>query len=153
MTTRPSGPRSDQQRTRQVLINIDVDDLEAGVRFYADGLGLRQGRRLFGGSVVEMVGAPVPIYLIEKQPGTLPSPRAAGLRDYRRHWTPVHLDFPVDELEAALERALVAGARLEGEVVAFPWGTLATMSDPFGHGFCLLQFSGDGYDNAVHRVT
>jgi hypothetical protein len=69
ITTRPTGPRGDQQRTRQVLINIDVDDLEAGVRFYADGLGLRQGRRLFGGSVVESVGAAVPISRFETQPG------------------------------------------------------------------------------------
>lgn len=26
------------------------------------------------------------------------------------------------------------------------WGKLALMADPFGHGFCFLQFLGSGYD-------
>jgi lactoylglutathione lyase len=49
-------------------------------------------------------------------------------------------------MDAAVAQALGAGARLEGDVQSLSWGRLATMSDPFGHGFCLLQFSGNGYD-------
>jgi hypothetical protein len=26
------------------------------------------------------------------------------------------------------------------------WGKLALMADPFGHGFCFVQFVGRGYD-------
>jgi hypothetical protein len=26
------------------------------------------------------------------------------------------------------------------------WGRIAILADPFGHGFCVLQFSGRGYD-------
>ena len=26
------------------------------------------------------------------------------------------------------------------------WGRIAILADPFGHGLCLLQFSGRGYD-------
>jgi hypothetical protein len=26
------------------------------------------------------------------------------------------------------------------------WGRLALMADPFGHGFCFVQFLGAGYD-------
>jgi catechol 2,3-dioxygenase-like lactoylglutathione lyase family enzyme len=26
------------------------------------------------------------------------------------------------------------------------WGRLALMADPFGHGFCFVQFLGRGYD-------
>ncbi len=27
-----------------------------------------------------------------------------------------------------------------------PYGRIAMLADPFGHGFCLLQFSARGYD-------
>jgi predicted enzyme related to lactoylglutathione lyase len=58
----------------------------------------------------------------------------------------VHLDFVVEDIAAATERAVRAGATLEGEIQTFDWGRLANLSDPFGHGFCLLQFVGKGYD-------
>jgi len=132
-----------------ILINIDVDDIDAAVGFYRDALGLRPGRRLFGGSVAEMVGASSTIHLLAKPAGSAAASGAVGLRDYKRHWTPVHLDFVVDDLTAAVERALRAGAKLEGGIGAFSWGRLATLSDPFGHGFCLLQFLGAGYDEAA----
>jgi catechol 2,3-dioxygenase-like lactoylglutathione lyase family enzyme len=31
----------------QMLVNVDVDDLEKAIEFYAKALGLRLGRRLF----------------------------------------------------------------------------------------------------------
>ena len=49
----------------------------------------------------------------------------------------------------ASDRALLAGAKLEGDVQTFPWGRIAKMSDPFGHGFCILEFIGAGYDNVA----
>ena len=51
------------------LVNIDVDDLDEGVPFYVDALGLRIGRR-FGESAVELLGGPAPIYLLAKKGGT-----------------------------------------------------------------------------------
>lgn len=134
----------------QLIVNVDVDDLERGVEFYTKALGLRLERRLFAGSVAEMTGASSKIYLMAKPAGSPPSPRAPSVRDYSRHWTPVHLDFEVDDVLAAVERAVAAGARLEGEIQSFSWGRQATLSDPFGHGFCVLQFSQQGYD-AVAR--
>jgi len=128
-----------------LLVNIDVDDLERGVDFYVRGLGLRPGRRL-GPEAVELLGAPSPIYLLANRSGTVPFPGGKKKRDYRRHWTPVHLDFAVEDIEASADRALSAGARLEGRIEERAWGLLARMSDPFGHGFCLLQFKGKGYD-------
>ena len=44
-----------------------------------------------------------------------------------------------------IEKASVAGARLEGEVQSFVWGRLATLSDPFGNGLCFVQWRGRGY--------
>ena len=134
----------------QLLVNVDVDDIERGIEFYRAAFGLHLGRRLFGRSVAEMLGSSSTIYLLEKPAGSQPSPQAASVRDYHRHWTPVHLDFEVDDIRAAVERAVAAGARLEEEPGAFAWGRLAMLSDPFGHGFCLLQFTDRGYD-AVAR--
>ena len=72
-------------------------------------------------------------------------PAAAQQRSYARHWTPLHLDVVVDDIEAAVARAVAAGARLEEPVSTHAWGRLALMADPFGHGFCLVQFLGRGY--------
>jgi catechol 2,3-dioxygenase-like lactoylglutathione lyase family enzyme len=129
----------------RLIVNVDVDDLEKAVAFYASALGLRVGRRLHDG-YVELVGAEAPIYLLVAQPGTAPFRGAAVRRDYRRHWTPVHLDFAVDDIEAGVARAVAAGARVELSIEQHRWGKLAILADPFGHGLCLLQFEGRGYD-------
>jgi predicted enzyme related to lactoylglutathione lyase len=131
--------------TLSVLANIDVDDLARASDFYCCALGLRIGRR-FGNWGVELLGASAAIYLLEKGSGTLPSPDSPGRREYTRHWTPVHLDFVVPDLPSALAQARNAGAALEGEVRTHNWRRIALMADPFGHGFCLIEFLGRGYD-------
>ena len=128
------------------LINIDVPNLEQAIRFYEAAIGLRLSRRLFGDTVAEMMGASSPIYLIAKPENSAPIPEPGPGRTYQRHWTPVHLDFVVDNLGKAIEKAEKAGAKLETAPQSFAWGALATLSDPFGHGLCLLQWSGTGYD-------
>lgn len=128
------------------VVNIDVDDLDKATRFYCDGLGLHVGRRFDGW--VELVGGPAPIYLLPKAPGTQPFPGAAK-RNYARHWTPVHLDFVVPDIQSAIKRALAAGAKLEADVSTHAYGLLALLADPFGNGFCFLQFTGRGYDAIV----
>jgi len=133
----------------RTLINIDVPELEAGVRFYTGALELRVGRR-FGETAVELLGAEVPIYLLAKSSGSLAfapavTAQSSAARSYARHWTAVHLDFAVPALAPAIERARTAGARVEG-VSEHSWGTLALLVDPFGHGFCLIEFRNRGYD-------
>lgn len=127
------------------LVNLDVDDLGKGIRFYSSALGLRVGRR-FGSLAVEMLGSPVPIYLLLKDQGTPASGATTQRRTYERHWTPVHLDFVVADIEPAVAKAVAAGARLEEPITTHKWGRLALMADPFGHGFCFIQFVGRGYD-------
>jgi predicted enzyme related to lactoylglutathione lyase len=133
----------------KLLVNIDVDDLDRAIAFYTGALGLGLERRLFGGSVAEIAGASAKIYLLAKATGTAPCAGAPFVRDYHRHWTPVHLDFEVDDIAIAVDRAVAAGAGLEGQIQSFSWGRQATLSDPFGHGFCLLQLSSRGYDAAA----
>jgi predicted enzyme related to lactoylglutathione lyase len=128
-----------------LLVNLDVDDLDKAVRFYSSALGLKVGRR-FGAFGVEMLGSSAPIYLLVKLPGTPASDTTSQCRSYERHWTPVHVDFVVDEIEPAVQSAVSAGARLEQPIATHKWGKLALMADPFGHGFCLVQFLGRGYD-------
>lgn len=127
-----------------LLVNIDVPDIGAGVAFYTSALPLRVGRRL-AGPTVELLGMEAPIYLIETSAGS-PAAPGAGNRDYARHWTPVHLDVAVDDLDTAVRRAVGAGATRERDVESHAWGRIAYLADPFGNGFCLLQFSDRGYD-------
>jgi hypothetical protein len=58
----------------------------------------------------------------------------------------VHLDFVVPDLEAAVKVAVSAGAGLEREPEIHKWGKIALLADPFGHGLCLIEFVGRGYD-------
>ena len=130
----------------ELLINIDVPDLDAALAFYTRAFGLHAGRRL-GGGAVELLGAPAPIYLLEKPEGSHGA--GSGARAYARHWTPLHLDVVVEDLDAALASAVAAGARQEGEARRAAWGRIVQVADPFGHGWCLLQFLGRGYDEIV----
>ena len=125
-----------------LLINIDVDDLAAAESFYTAAFGLHPGRRF--GSAVELLGATAAIYLLNKPAGSVGAGQSR--RDYARHWTPLHCDVVVDDLDAALTRALTAGAVREDAVREHDWGRIVTLADPFGHGWCLLQFRGRGYD-------
>jgi predicted enzyme related to lactoylglutathione lyase len=128
-----------------VLLNLDVDDIERAVTFYTQAFELRVGRR-FDAGFVELIGAQAPIYLLLKAAGSEPFEGAREPRGYGRHWTPLHLDFVVADLDAAIARALAAGAVLEATPSQHAYGRLALLHDPFGHGFCLLQFEGKGYD-------
>jgi len=129
-----------------LLVNIDVGDLERAVKFYTAAFGLTAGRR-FGAAAVELLGLPSPLYLLANAAGTAAVPgEPRRRRNYSRHWTPVHLDFVVDDVHAALARALDAGAHLDQPLKTRPFGQIAVLSDPFGNGFCLLEFSARGYD-------
>jgi predicted enzyme related to lactoylglutathione lyase len=127
---------------------IDVDELDKAIAFYTQAFDLHVGRRI-GRAWAELLGAQAPIDLLAKKSGTLASPAAAAVRDYARHWTPVHLDFEVTDVDAAVARARSAGATLERDIETLVWGRMANMADPFGHGFCLLEFRGRGYDEML----
>jgi predicted enzyme related to lactoylglutathione lyase len=129
----------------ELRVCIDVDDLDKGIAFYTQALGLKLGRR-FGDGAAELLGASAPIDILARPAGSQATSSAPTPRDYRRHWTPVHLDFVVTGLDAAVERAQSLGATLEQPIQEPVWGRLALMADPFGHGLCLLEFKGRGYD-------
>ncbi len=132
----------------ELLVNVDVDDLERGVAFYVEAFGLRVGRR-FGDSGSRAAGrsrADLPAG--EEAAGTLPfagataaarlpapldagPSRLRGRRTSKRRWS----SAPSRPVRAARARS-----------ASHVWGRMALMSDPFGNGFCLIQFVGRGYD-------
>lgn len=128
----------------QLLLNLDVDDLDRAIAFYTSAFDLRVGRHF--GDWAELVGGTSPIYLLPKAAGSAVANSTLQERTYARHWTPLHLDFVVDDIELAIQRALQAGATQERDTTLHRYGKLALMADPFGHGFCFIQFTGRGYD-------
>lgn len=127
----------------RILLNLDVDDLDRALAFYVAAFGLAPARR-FGEHGVELMGADARLYLLRKAAGSTGAGNAP--RDYARHWMPLHLDVVVDDLDAALTRALAAGAVQEGAIRDEAYGRIVQLADPFGHGWCLLAFSPRGYD-------
>jgi len=130
----------------KVNINIDVPELAPAIEFYTKALGLTHSRTL-DDDVAELAGASATLYLLQKDPGTPPVRQPAVDRDYHRHWTPVHFDLVVADVDAAATRALAAGAKQETGHVDWRGSRCITFGDPFGHGFCFIQFERNGtYD-------
>jgi predicted enzyme related to lactoylglutathione lyase len=123
----------------RVIASIDVDDLDRAVAFYSSGVGFVEQRRLFDDSAAELLAGSSLVYLLAKPAGTPPFSGSSEVRRYSRHWTPVHLDLVVPDLDAAVARAETAGARLERPIRTEGSWREAQLSDPFGNGFCLLE--------------
>lgn len=132
----------------KILVNIDVPNLTQGIEFYCKALGLQHSRTL-DNDVAELVGGSSTIYLLEKSGGSPFSSEDAGMRLYQRHWTPVHMDFVVENLAAAKAMALSAGAVCESECVEWRGSRCVTFADPFGHGFCLIEFRSGSYSDTA----
>ena len=130
-----------------VLLHVYVEVTEAtlGIDFYCHGLGLTLKRRL-SPTWIELAGANCPLYLLANRPAIADLGSTEVCRSYERHWTPVHLDFVVSDIDATVSRLIALGGALDREVKTREYGRIANMADPFGNGFDLIQFSGSGYD-------
>jgi predicted enzyme related to lactoylglutathione lyase len=118
-------------------VSIDVPRLEEGLRFYRDGLGLSEIARPIATYAILKCGESQ-IGLIEKKAGSKPAAGAEDVRRYARHWTPVHIDFHVDDFEGFLAKAVNAGGKCEQNFASPGRPPVAFCSDPFGNGFCVL---------------
>ena len=118
-------------------VSIDVPVLDDGLRFYRDALGLTEVARPIPTYVILKCGD-AQIGLIEKPAGSKPAQGSDDIRRYERHWTPVHIDFHVDDFEAVLASAVKAGAKIEQKFAGGAHPPIAFCSDPFGNGFCVL---------------
>jgi predicted enzyme related to lactoylglutathione lyase len=119
-----------------VAICIDVPDLQAAEAFYCDALGLTK----LGGHAKnsKLSTGNAEIYLLLKEAGSSAVTNASVARTYSRHWTPVHLDFRVENFDRALENVIGHGGTRE-ETQSGDWGSIAYCADPFGNGFCLIR--------------
>jgi predicted enzyme related to lactoylglutathione lyase len=127
-----------------ILVNIDVPALAPAIEFYEAAVGARVVR-LLDDDVAELAYGSAVLCLLSKPAGSAAT-STGQIRERGRHWTPVHVDFVVDDIDTAVERALAAGAKRESECVEWRGSRCVTLSDPFGHGFCLIEFAGDGYE-------
>jgi len=122
----------------QVTICIDVSDIKRGTKFYADALGCEIKRQ--EQQSTELFVENVTIYLLEKEENSNPLITESSSRTYKRHWTPVHLDFAVTDIEKSLSLIQEFGGKIEGKEEG-EWGTAAFCADPFGNGFCVIKMN------------
>lgn len=128
----------------QMIVNIDVPELAPAITFYTSALGLHLNR-IIDDDVAELSGRSSTIYLLAKPANSPSSISSKKVRQYSRHWTPVHIDFVVENLSDATSCALAAGAIKESELVQWRGSKCITFADPFGHGFCLIEFDEETY--------
>jgi len=119
-------------------VSVDVPNLADGVKFYCEAFGFTKKAEPFPGLAILDAGGAT-MCILEKAAGSKPAQGSEDVRRYERHWTPVHLDIHVDDLDAAIARAVTAGAVTE-QVHKHPGhGSAAFCADPFGNGFCLIE--------------
>ena len=109
---------------------IDAPDANALARFYADLLGWTIGKEEPGWAAIAPSGSVAYIGFQTSPEYVRPVwPPATGQQQMM-----MHLDIEVDDLGAAVEDALAAGARLADHQ---PQEYVRVMLDPAGHPFCL----------------
>jgi len=121
----------------KISVSIDVTDLKKAEKFYIEVLGCKKVRDQ-GSNMSVLATENCDIYLQEKEEGTKPIPSSDIVRDYKRHWTPVHLDFLAENVDDIVEKVIQLGGLHEGGESG-DWGTIAYCSDPFGNGFCVIN--------------
>ena len=123
----------------EVSICIDVSDMDKAILFYTKALGCVELRA--GEDTTKLNTDNVNIFLLKKEANSNPLVVGISTRNYERHWTPVHLDFNVSEIDKVVSLVQEFGGVHEGSESG-DWGAVAYCSDPFGNGFCLCQING-----------
>ena len=121
----------------KISVSIDVSNLKKAETFYVEALGCKKVRNQ-GDNMVVLAVENSDIYLQEKEAGTKPLKSGDIVRNYERHWTPIHLDFLCENVDEVVSKVLELGGTHEGGESA-DWGAIAYCADPFGNGFCLIN--------------
>ena len=129
----------------RALINIDVPELQPAIDFYEAAVGM-QLERVLDDDVAELTYGSSIIYLLCKADGSGATPgiaTSAVLRVTGRPCTSTSSSttstkpWPARPPQAPSAKASVS-------IGGAP--KCVTFSDPFGHGFCLIEFAGDRYE-------
>ena len=121
----------------KVSISIDVPDLKKAESFYVEALGCKKVRDQ-GDNMIVLSTDNTDIYLIKREAGSAPIKSSDIIRNYQRHWTPIHLDFLREDVTEVISRIEEFGGLHEGGESG-DWGSIAYCSDPFGNGFCVIN--------------
>ncbi len=120
----------------KISVSIDVSNLETAERFYTNALGCKKVRGQ--GEMVVLSVDNADIYLQEKEEGSPAFKSSEIKRNYKRHWTPIHLDFLCENIDEWVSKVEEYGGSHEGGERG-EWGAIAYCVDPFGNGFCLIN--------------
>lgn len=123
--------------SKTVSISIDVGDLAQATAFYVDALSCTLKKTYSETWTVVTIGT-LDIHLLEKKEGTIGASKQE--RSYERHWTPVHLDFGVENVDSASNLVEEHGGVVEG-IEKGEGADIAFCADPYGNGFCLIRES------------
>ena len=110
-------------------------DLDEAGAFYCQALECTEVRR--NPRTVTLSAGGIELYLMLRPEGSMPFLAATEGRSFARHWTPVHLDFSVEDVERSTSEITRLGGVVEGRESG-DWGSLTRCADPFGNGFCLV---------------
>ena len=121
----------------KISVSIDVSNLKQAETFYTEALGCKKIRDQ-GSDMVVLTTENCDIYLQEKKAGSKPLTSSETIRNYKRHWTPVHLDFLTKNIDEVVKNILKLGGLHEGGDSG-DWGSIAYCADPFGNGFCVIN--------------
>lgn len=121
----------------KISVSIDVSNLKQAEAFYTEALGCKKIRDQ-GSDMAVLATENCDIYLQEKEAGSKPLTSGDTIRDYKRHWTPVHLDFLAKNIDEVVKNIIQSGGLHEGGDSG-DWGSIAYCADPFGNGFCVIN--------------
>src|SRR3954467_10766484 len=110
-----------------VRICIDVSNLDAASTFYCEALECTEVGRSAGS--VRLTAGGNDLYLLLRDEGSVPFPVAIEGRSFARHWTPIHLDFAVEDLARSTAEITRLGGSVEDRESG-DWGSLTRCVDP-----------------------
>ena len=114
---------------------IEAPDPSALARFYSDLLGWPVGHEEAGTAVLAVPGGAS--FLVFQLATDYQRPTWPPVNGHQRPM--MHLDFQVDDLEAAVAEAVALGASL---APTQPQENVRVLFDPAGHPFCLCRDEG-----------
>lgn len=122
----------------KISICIDVSNMDSGIEFYTRAIGCEVVKK--GEEYSELSADGLAVYLAERADGSNPLMKGEASRSYERHWTPIHLDIKVDDLDQCVTAVTQLGGTIEG-TNSGDWGSIAFCADPFGNGFCVMELA------------